>query len=68
MFAGSGYRVTADPQRSLLKSLLKDWEAVRMVGPGAPVGSKGTMYEERVEGITGVLVEGKRGKQLLVRD
>jgi hypothetical protein len=34
-----------------LKSLLKDWVAVRMVRPGAPSGSKGTMYEEREEGI-----------------
>jgi hypothetical protein len=51
MFAGSGYGVTADPRRSLLKSLLKDWAAVRMVGPGALCGSKGMMYEEQEEGI-----------------
>jgi hypothetical protein len=48
MFAGLGYGVTADPRRSLLKSLLKDWAVVKMVRPGAPCGLKGTMYEERM--------------------
>jgi hypothetical protein len=56
MLAGSGYRVTVDPRRSLLKSLLKDWAAVRMVGPGAPCGSKGMMYEVR----EGAIVEYRR--------
>jgi hypothetical protein len=60
MLAGSGYGVTADPRRSLLKSLLKDWAAVRMVGPGAPEGSNGTRYEERMEGMM-MCEEGKRG-------
>jgi hypothetical protein len=63
MFAGSGYGVTADPRRSLLKSLLKDWAAVKMVGPGAPCGSKGTMYEERMGDIVGKDEYVRRGRE-----
>jgi hypothetical protein len=47
---------------------VKDWAAVRIVGPGAPCGLKGTMYEVR----EGDIVEyelrgGEERKQLLVR-